>query len=58
MFAAMKIVIAGAGGIGFHLAMLFSSEKQDVTLIDTNQEVLDYAATHLDVLTKKGDSLE
>lgn len=52
----MKIVIAGAGDIGFHLAELLSFENQDITLIDTNQEVLDYASTHLDVLTIKGDS--
>lgn len=52
----MKIIIAGAGDIGFHLAKLLSFEKQDVTLIDENQEVLDYAASHLDVLTLRGDS--
>lgn len=52
----MKIIIAGAGDIGFHLAKLLSSEGQDVTLIDENQEVLDYAASHLDVLTIRGDS--
>ncbi len=52
----MKIIIAGAGDIGFHLAQLLSYENQDIVLIDTNQEVLDYAATHLDVMTLRGDS--
>ena len=52
----MKIVIAGAGDIGFHLAKLLSAEKQDIILIDTNQEVLDYAQSHLDVMTIRGDS--
>lgn len=52
----MKIIIAGAGDVGFHLAELLSYENQDIVLIDTNQEVLDYAATHLDVLTLRGDS--
>lgn len=52
----MKIIIAGAGDVGFHLAELLSHENQDIVLIDTNQEVLDYAATHLDVLTLRGDS--
>lgn len=52
----MKIVIAGAGAIGFHLAKKLSSQQQDIILIDTNQEVLDYAASHLDVLVVKGDS--
>jgi trk system potassium uptake protein TrkA len=52
----MKIIIAGAGDVGFHLAELLSYENQDIVLVDTNQEVLDYAATHLDVLTLRGDS--
>jgi trk system potassium uptake protein TrkA len=52
----MKIVIAGAGDVGFHLAELLSYENQEIILIDNNQDVLDYAATHLDVLTIKGDS--
>ena len=52
----MRIVIAGAGDIGFHLAELLSFENQDIVLIDTDQEVLDYASSHLDVLTIKGDS--
>jgi trk system potassium uptake protein TrkA len=42
--------------VGFHLAELLSFENQDIILIDTNQEVLDYAATHLDVLALRGDS--
>ncbi len=52
----MKIVIAGAGDVGFHLAELLAYENQDIVLIDKNQDVLDYAATHLDVLTLTGDS--
>ncbi|MEY3367688.1 MAG: hypothetical protein RI973_843 [Bacteroidota bacterium] len=52
----MKIVIAGAGSIGFHLAQLLSFENQDITLIDDSQDALDHAAMHLDVMTLKGDS--
>ncbi len=51
----MKIIIAGAGDVGFHLAELLAYENQDIVLIDLNQDVLDYAATHLDVMTIKGD---
>lgn len=51
----MKIVIAGAGDVGFHLAELLSIENIDIILIDLEQDVLDYAATHLDVLTLRGD---
>lgn len=52
----MKIVIAGAGEVGFHLAKLLSSEAQDIVLIDKNEELLDYAQSHLDVLIVKGDA--
>jgi trk system potassium uptake protein TrkA len=52
----MKIVIAGAGDVGFHLAQLLSIENQDITLLDTNQEVLEYAGGHLDLITLKGDA--
>lgn len=51
----MKIVIAGAGDVGFHLAELLSIENIDIILIDLEQDVLDYAGTHLDVMTLKGD---
>jgi len=52
----MKIVIAGAGGIGFHLARLLSSAQHDIILIDTSREVLEYAQSHLDVQTIYGDA--
>ncbi len=52
----MKIVIAGAGDIGFHLAKLLAFENQNITLIDTNEEVLNTANSYLDVATVKGDS--
>lgn len=52
----MKIIIAGAGDMGFHLARLLASESQDIILIDTNQQVLDYAQSHLDVMVLKGNA--
>ena len=39
----MKIIIAGAGDVGFHLAKLLSYESQDIYLIDTDDEKLEYA---------------
>lgn len=51
----MKIVISGAGAIGFHLAELLSKENQDITLIDRELDVLRQADRHLDVLTVHGD---
>lgn len=52
----MRIVIAGAGDIGFHLARLLASENQDIVLLDVNKDVLDYAESHLDVSTILGDA--
>ncbi|MDR3219237.1 MAG: Trk system potassium transporter TrkA [Dysgonamonadaceae bacterium] len=36
----MKIIIAGAGEVGTHLAKLLSQENQDIVLMDTNEEKL------------------
>ena len=52
----MKIIIAGAGEVGFHLAKLLSYESQDITLIDNDRESLSYADTHLDIKVLKGDA--
>ncbi|THD67330.1 Trk system potassium transporter TrkA [Robertkochia marina] len=52
----MKIIIAGAGEVGFHLAKLLSYESQDITLIDIDKESLNYADTHLDIKVLKGDA--
>lgn len=52
----MKIIIAGAGEVGFHLAKLLSYESQDITLIDTNKERLSYAENHLDIRGVKGNA--
>ena len=42
----MKIIIAGAGEVGFHLAKLLSYESQEIVLIDNNKENLKYAENH------------
>ncbi|GAA3578748.1 Trk system potassium transporter TrkA [Snuella lapsa] len=52
----MKIIIAGAGEVGFHLAKLLSYESQEITLIDTNKESLAYADAHLDIKVIRGDA--
>ena len=52
----MRIIIAGAGDLGFRLAKLLAQEEQDIVLIDQNNEVLDYASNHLDVSTIRGSS--
>ena len=52
----MRIIIAGAGEVGFHLAKLLSYESQNITLIDSNKESLTYADNHLDIKVLKGDA--
>ncbi|MCR9226955.1 MAG: Trk system potassium transporter TrkA [Flavobacteriaceae bacterium] len=52
----MRIIIAGAGEVGFHLAKLLSYEAQEITLIDTDKERLSYADTHLDIRVLRGDA--
>ena len=52
----MKIIIAGAGEVGFHLAKLLSLESQDITLIDNKKSNLLIAENQLDIKTIEGDS--
>ena len=47
----MKIVIAGAGAVGTHLAKLLSREKQEIILMDDNEERLAALSSNFDLLT-------
>ena len=51
----MKIIIAGAGEVGSHLAKMLSNEANDITVIDSNQERLDALRSHTDVVTVEGN---
>lgn len=46
----MKIVIAGVGSVGYHLAENLSQHQHDIVLIDNNPEVANYASGRLDCL--------
>lgn len=50
----MRIVIAGAGNVGTHLAKLLAGENQDITLIDESEERLNSINTSFDLLTIQG----
>tara|TARA_Y100001935_G_scaffold251458_1_gene253427 strand:+ start:59080 stop:60432 length:1353 start_codon:yes stop_codon:yes gene_type:complete len=52
----LKIVIIGAGEIGYDLASVLSKEKHDVTVLDRERECLSKAADTLDVLTIEGNA--
>ena len=47
----MKIIIAGAGAVGTHLAKLLSRENHDITLIDESAEKLEDISSNFDILT-------
>lgn len=46
----MKIIIAGAGAVGTHLAKLLSGEKQDIILMDDDEERLGKLGSNFDLL--------
>ncbi len=52
----MRIIIAGAGEVGFHLAKLLAFERQDLVIVDLDQDRLNYVSNHLDVHTVRGSS--
>ncbi len=47
----MKIIIAGAGNVGTHLAKLLSLEKQDIILMDDDEENLSMISNSYDLMT-------
>ncbi|MCW8897372.1 MAG: Trk system potassium transporter TrkA [Flavobacteriales bacterium] len=52
----MRIIIAGAGEVGFHLAKMMSSESQNIYIIDENEDRVNYIQAHLDVFCVLGDA--
>lgn len=52
----MKIVIAGAGEVGTHLAKMLSNEEQDIILIDNDQERLDLIDSNYNLMTLNGST--
>ena len=52
----MRIIIAGAGEVGFHLAKMMSDEDHDLYIIDDNEDRLNYVQSQIDVFGIKGDA--
>jgi len=50
----MRIVIAGAGSVGTHLAKLLSSENHDIILMDSDREKLNFSRNNLEMMTMAG----
>jgi len=53
----MKIVMAGAGAVGFHLARELGVEGHSIAIIDVDAEKLEYLRDRLDVLTVQGSAV-
>ncbi|MGB4655249.1 MAG: Trk system potassium transporter TrkA [Bacteroidales bacterium] len=53
----MKIIIAGAGQVGSHLAKLLSQENHDIMLIDIDKDRLQAVSEKLEILTYAGSSI-
>ena len=51
----MKIVIAGAGEVGSHLAKMLSNESNEITVIDADSERLEYLSANADIITVLGN---
>ena len=51
----MKIVIAGAGEIGSHLAKMLSMEYHEITVISPDEENLDVLSSESDIVTVEGN---
>jgi K+ transport systems, NAD-binding component len=47
----MKIIIAGAGEVGTHLAKLLSREKHDIILMDEDEDKLSPLSANFDLMT-------
>ena len=50
----MRIVIAGAGEVGSHLATLLNQDKHNIVLISDNEQSLKKACIHEDLLKMSG----
>ena len=52
----MRVIIAGVGNVGYHLAKLLSAEGQDIVLIDRAADKLKQAANQVDASTIRGNA--
>lgn len=52
----MKIILAGAGAVGSHLAKMLSNENHDITVIDPDPNRLKEIGATMDVLTLEGSA--
>ena len=51
----MRVVIVGAGEVGFNTALMLSGEGHDVVLIEQNEALVERATGQLDALAIQGN---
>ena len=52
----MRIVIAGAGEVGTHLAKMLANENHEIILIDSEEAYLKPVDSSLDLMTYEGSA--
>lgn len=50
----MRVIVVGAGEVGYHVADKLSTEQHDVVVVDIAADRLDYVQSHLDVAVVEG----
>lgn len=51
----MRILVIGAGEVGFHVSQMLSLEEHDVVVVDLDPDVLAEVSDRLDVMTVEGN---
>ena len=52
----MRIIVIGAGEVGFEIARILSREQNDVVVIDVDEGAIEHVKEKLDALTIKGNA--
>src|SRR5215211_5393052 len=51
----MRVIIVGAGEVGFNTALMLSREGHDIVLVEKNESLVERATEQLDALTIQGN---
>ena len=51
----MRVIVVGAGEVGFDVARLLSMEQHDVVVVDVDPDAIEETSTRLDVMTITGN---
>lgn len=53
----MRVIVVGAGEVGYHVAERLAAEHHDVVVVDVSAERLEYVSSHLDVAVLEGSGV-